>query len=143
VNPGPADLPVYVRGGSILPIAPLTQSTMVSPSGPLTLRVYPGDGCAGDLYQDDGTTYDFRTGVYLRQHFTCRLASDGSLTLSTQSREGSFVPWWKYLRIEVVGWASKSPSADFQGHHIAVEHTALGWAVTLPDDGRSVEVTFH
>lgn len=33
-------LPVYVRGGSIFPIEPLTQSIEETPKGPLTLRIY-------------------------------------------------------------------------------------------------------
>jgi hypothetical protein len=41
VTPKLEQLPVYVRGGSILPIAPLTQSTAEVPKGPLTLRVFP------------------------------------------------------------------------------------------------------
>ena len=34
-------MPVYIRGGSILPIAPLTQSTSQTPRGPFTLRIFP------------------------------------------------------------------------------------------------------
>ena len=45
VTPELAVLPVYVRGGSIVPMQPLTQSTMEVPKGPLTLRVYPGNHC--------------------------------------------------------------------------------------------------
>ena len=43
VTPTLQDLPVYVRAGSILPIAPLVQSTAETPQGPLTLRVFPPD----------------------------------------------------------------------------------------------------
>ena len=41
ITPKLDELPVYVRGGTILPIAPLTQSTAEEPVGPLTLRVFP------------------------------------------------------------------------------------------------------
>ena len=78
VTPKLDQLPVYVRGGSILPIAPLTQSTAEVPSGPLTLRVYPldpslkiaGEGCEGEVYSDDGHTFAFRQGAYARIQFT-------------------------------------------------------------------------
>ncbi len=36
ISPTLEDLPVYVRGGSVLPIAPLTQSTATVPEGPLS-----------------------------------------------------------------------------------------------------------
>ena len=54
ITPTLANLPVYVRAGSIIPISPLTQNTEEIPNGPLTLRVYAGDNCHGTLYQDDG-----------------------------------------------------------------------------------------
>ena len=42
-------MPVYVRGGSILPLQPLVQNTDETPVGPLELRVYPGSDCSGSL----------------------------------------------------------------------------------------------
>ena len=62
LSPKMAELPVFVRAGSILPIAPVVQSTDHNSKGPLTLRVYMGDACSGELYQDDGKTYAYRAG---------------------------------------------------------------------------------
>src|ERR1700723_3338452 len=53
IQPALDTLPVFARGGSILPIAPLVESTGETPQGPLTLRVYTGEDCEGTLYQDD------------------------------------------------------------------------------------------
>ncbi len=41
VAPKLDELPMYVRAGTILPMAPVVQSTMEKPDGPLTLRVFP------------------------------------------------------------------------------------------------------
>ncbi len=49
VTPELAKLPVFVRAGAILPIAPVVQSTGITPSGPLTLRVFVGDHCGRTL----------------------------------------------------------------------------------------------
>ena len=70
-------LPVFVHAGSILPIAPLVESTNQIPQGPLSLRVYAGDDCNGSVYQDDGRTYAYKDGAYLRMQITCQIASDG------------------------------------------------------------------
>ena len=142
VDPGPADLPVYVREGTILPIAPLVQSTDEKPVGPMTLRVFPGDNCQGTLYQDDGQTYDFRKGAYLRQHFTCSRAADGSLTVSLAAQEGRYSPWWTKVRIEVVGPGSSIPTAASSGKNTPVEHTPLGWAATVPFTGKAQSIKF-
>ena len=67
---------MFVRAGAIVPEQPLVQSTDEKPQGPLTLRVYPptepGEDCAGSLYLDDGVSYDFRKGDFLRMGFTCQ-----------------------------------------------------------------------
>ena len=114
VTPTLAELPVYVRGGSILPLAPLTQSTDETPAGPLTLRVYapvPGGACSGSLYQDDGKSFDYRKGKFLRSSFACAAGSDGALTLTANNATAGYRPWWKEIRVEVVGWTPKENTA--------------------------------
>jgi alpha-glucosidase len=143
VNPGPADLPVYVREGTILPIAPLVQSTDEKPVGALTLRVFPGQDCQGSVYLDDGKSFDFRKGSYLRQHFTCRVAADGSVTVNVSAREGIYPAWWTNLRVEVVGFSSTSPKVSVEGHNANVVHTKLGWAATIEDNGHPQSILFR
>jgi alpha-glucosidase len=108
IHPTLASLPVYVREGTILPMQPLVQSTMEKPDGPLTLRVYPGEHCAGSLYQDDGETTSYQQGNFLRMNFTCDVTSNG-LRLHISNHQGSYQPWWKTFSIEVYGWGSPSP----------------------------------
>ncbi|HEY2859766.1 MAG TPA: TIM-barrel domain-containing protein [Terracidiphilus sp.] len=106
-------LPVFVRAGAIVPEQPLVQSTDETPRGPLTLRVYPPVGfnkdCKGSLYLDDGVSFAYRKGDYLRETFTCRLSAQG-IIVTIAKPEGSFAPWWKLLQVEVYGAAK--PAAD-------------------------------
>lgn len=146
VQPKLDQLPVYVRAGAIVPMEPLVQSTEERPDGPLTLRVYPpapGDACGGDLYQDDGKSFDFRHGDYLRLHVTCSVGQDGSLTVSIPEREGSFRPWWTQLRVEVVGWKPQSSQVEVNRRSDKLEQTPLGWAVTVPDSSRHQTLTLR
>jgi alpha-glucosidase len=141
VTPRLNQLPVYVRGGSILPIAPLTQSTAEVPNGPLTLRVYPaGEGCSGEVYSDDGHTFAFRQGAYARVQFTCAVAADGSLSVNIGKQEGTWKPWWKTYRIEVVGWAAKQRRATVNGRSVALAEAGGRWGVTVRADGNAQEV---
>ena len=98
-----AQLPVFVRAGSILPIAPIVQSTDLTPQGPLTLRVYVGDACSGELYQDDGKTYAYRQGAFLRMKFSCQQTADG-MRLNIGPHEGSYPAWWKEMNVVIFGW---------------------------------------
>jgi len=146
VQPGLADLPIYVRAGSIVPMQPLVQSTGETPDGPLTLRVFlpePGESCGGDLYQDYGKSFDFRKGVYLRLHLTCEVAADGSVTVRLPRREGSFQPWWSAVRVEAVGFVPKTSQATVSGRNLPLERTALGWSATLKDRGEPLAITFR
>ncbi|MEM4871061.1 MAG: glycoside hydrolase family 31 protein [Thermofilaceae archaeon] len=63
--PSPLDrIPVFVRAGAILPLAPPgLQSSMERVDG-LELRIYPGSDGRFELYDDDGETYDYEKGVY-------------------------------------------------------------------------------
>jgi alpha-glucosidase len=92
-------LPVFVRPGAILPHQPLVQSTAETPKGPLSLDVYPGDDCSGELYLDDGVSV---TGPSLRQEITC-ISTPRGVSLHFAAREGSFRPWWKQIAVTVHG----------------------------------------
>lgn len=94
-------LPVFVRGGTVLPRQPLVQSTANTPDGPLTLDVYPGDGCAGTIYFDDGHSMAFKNGHYLRQTIRCATGADGKLVITFGPRQGDFAPWWKKIGVVV------------------------------------------
>src|SRR5580692_265431 len=117
-------LPVFVRAGSIVPQQPLVQSTDEKPQGPLTLRVYPptaiGNDCEGSVYLDDGVSYDFRKGAFLREKFTCRVSGEG-VVVTVAPREGGFAPWWKQLSVEVYGAAKPATgvASALDGTHAA------------------------
>ena len=136
VQPRLETLPVYVRGGSIVPMQPLTQSTAEKPAGPLTLRVYPATDanspCEGEVYTDDGHSFDYRRGQFARVRFNCIRNADGSLSVRVSSLEGSFQPWWTEYRLEIYGWTPQVRAASVNGTKRPVEKNPLGWIVTVP-----------
>lgn len=148
VTPKLEELPVYVRGGSILPIAPLVQSTSEVPVGPLTLRVFPGLGsggsgsevCAGEVYSDDGHSFDFRKGAFARVKFTCAVAADGAVSVEIAKQEGKWKPWWKEYRVEVVGFAPTAKMASIDGKKAELVQVEGRWGVTVPASVRGARV---
>ncbi len=114
IHPVLDTLPVYVRAGSILPMQPLVQSTDETPNGPLELRVYPGANCSGSLYLDDGHTFRYQQGEFLRQTFTCQ-ASENSLHVRFAARQGSYAPWWKQMEVVIYNWPSSKAEAKLSG----------------------------
>jgi alpha-glucosidase len=93
------ELPVFVRAGTILPRQPLVQSTTNTPNGPLSLDVYPGEDCKGELYFDDGVSVN---GASLRQSIQCSVTPKG-VALRFGPRQGSWRPWWKQIAVTVHG----------------------------------------
>jgi alpha-glucosidase len=133
VKPELATLPVFVHAGSILPIAPLVESTNQIPQGPLSLRVYAGDDCNGSLYQDDGRTYAYKDGAYLRMKFTCQIASDG-FHLHAGPQEGTYPAWWKEIRVEIYGWKPSANTVLLNGEPLQATVSPIdhGFAITIP-----------
>ena len=129
-------LPVFVRPGSVLVMQPLVQSTAEVPRGPLSLHVYPGEHCAGHIYLDDGVSFAYRRGVYLRQSFTC-VNGAASLDIAFARRAGSFAPWWQQIAIVVHGW-SGGAMAKLDGKAVQGEYDAATSTLTLtiPDQPR-------
>jgi alpha-glucosidase len=140
VSPKPAELPVYVRAGSILPIEPLVQSTNETPKGALILRVFAGDNCSGELYQDDGKSYAYLKGAYLRESFTCQ-ASVESFQLKIGPRQGNYPAWWSEVRVEIYGWRPTKNQLLVNGAAATaeIESDPHKIAFTVADDGKSVD----
>jgi len=107
LHPRLDEMPLYVRAGAIVPMQPVVQHTGEVPSGPLQLRVYPGDDCQGALYQDDGHTFAYQKGEILRVNYSCQVSA-GSVTVTSSIEKSAFLPWWKSAELTVYG-AAASP----------------------------------
>ncbi len=64
------EVPVYVRAGTILPLAPVLLHTDQLPGGPLELQIYPGKNASFTLVEDDGLTTAYLQGQVRRTTFT-------------------------------------------------------------------------
>ena len=63
-------IPVFVRGGTILPLASGKQYALDKSDSPLEIRVYPGCDATFNLYEDDGITTAYTRGEYTKTIFT-------------------------------------------------------------------------
>ena len=136
------ELPVYVRGGAIIPMQPLVQSTMQRPDGPLELRVYPGPDCSGSLYSDDGHSFNYTRGDFLRVAYTCMVKADG-VEINISPREGRYAPWW--TQVEVVAFdAQPDWAASVRGESVKSTYDAAMKTlhVLLPEnaDGTAIKI---
>jgi alpha-glucosidase (family GH31 glycosyl hydrolase) len=59
-------MPLHVRAGAILPLGPVRQYADEQVDAPLTLIVYPGADGAAALYEDDGRSFAYRKGEWMK-----------------------------------------------------------------------------
>jgi alpha-glucosidase (family GH31 glycosyl hydrolase) len=88
-------IPLFVKCGSIIPMAPPMQYSDERPLDTLTLCVYPGRGVSGSgyLYEDDGKTTAYQNGSFSLTRFTeSGVEEKGGLrlTVGIGSSNGSF-----------------------------------------------------
>lgn len=94
-------MPLYVRAGAIIPMAPVMQYADECPLDQLTLRIWPGTG-EWTLYEDDGHSFEYRTGAWATT--TYRVRADGQQAIvEIQSRDGEWTPPSREVIVQVVG----------------------------------------
>jgi alpha-D-xyloside xylohydrolase len=81
-----SQIPIYVRGGSIVPMGPMIQYAMQS-ADPLEIRVYAGADASFTIYEDEGDTYNYEMGQYSQIPLTWNNAAK---TLTVGARTGSY-----------------------------------------------------
>jgi len=134
-------MPIFVRAGSVVPMAPVVQHSGEWPPSALQLHIYPGDGESW-LYEDDGHSLDYRAGEYRLTRFTCELPRPASRRPSApkmavrRTVEGSYDPGYGCFEIHLhaLPAAPRQVLVDgqpvdttFDAEHNAVRLTAGDW----------------
>ena len=92
-------MPLYVKGGSIVPIGPEMEWSAEKPADDILLAVYAGEDASFTLYEDDGLTYAYEKGAYSTIPIVW---DDASRTLTVGERCGSFPGMSEVRRFRVV-----------------------------------------
>jgi alpha-glucosidase (family GH31 glycosyl hydrolase) len=111
-------MPLHVRAGSILPLAPVKQYVDQTVDGPMTLVVYPGADGAVVLYEDDGRSFDYRKGEAMKLELAWR---DRERRLSIRLASGSRMrpPSPRRLVVRLAGSQTLS-NVRFEGSPVEV-----------------------
>jgi alpha-D-xyloside xylohydrolase len=96
-------MPVFVKAGSILPFGPDLQYTSEKPADVITLYVYDGADGSFNLYEDEGTNYNYEKGAFTTIPISYNNATK---TLTIGDRKGSFDGMLKQRKFNIV-WISR------------------------------------
>ena len=92
-------IPVFVREGAIIPFGPEMQWSDEKPAELINLYVYAGRDGQFQLYEDEGSNYNYEKGKYA----TIDIAyNDASKTVTFGARKGQFSGMLKNRRFNVV-----------------------------------------
>ena len=92
-------IPVFVREGAIIPFGPEMQWSDEKPAELINLYVYAGQNGLFQLYEDEGTNYNYEQGKYATIDITY---DDATKTVSFGARKGQFNGMLKNRRFNVV-----------------------------------------
>jgi alpha-glucosidase len=96
-------MPLFARGGSVVPTRSPVQHVGEAPLEPLVLEVFPGGDGAVTVIEDDGETLAHREGGEARTPVRLWSRAAGRLRLELGAREGGFTIAPRPLRVAVHG----------------------------------------
>lgn len=99
-------IPVYVREGAIIPFGPAMEWSDEKPAELVNLYVYQGADGQFQLYEDEGTNYNYEKGAYATIDIQY---NDATKTLTIGKRQGEFKGMLKNRRFNVVVVSKDKP----------------------------------
>jgi len=120
-------LPVFVKGGSILPLQSVVQNTLEKPDETIEIHVYKGiQSEPYRWYEDDGSTYQFEEGHFYQREIILNLSSK---TLCLSKVEGSFDSKFTKIRMVMHGFGDELKTLRQDNQAITIEKSGTFIAV--------------
>ncbi len=129
------EIPLFVRAGSVVLLAPPMQHTGEKPWSPVTVDVYPTSTrrALATLYEDDGVSNDYQDGVFSKTSLRASVdAANNRVSVVVEPRRGNYGnetanrPW----RVRVhppTGWGKRSVKG-VRVNRVATDH----WTTLAP-----------
>jgi alpha-glucosidase len=125
-------LPLFARGGSVIPTHSPIHHIGEVPEEPCVLEVFPGADGRAELFEDDGESNRYRDGEAARTALRLWDRAGGRLRLEIGRREGGYELPPRPLRIAVRG-CPRPDSVRANGTVLSRRATAPGYTV---EEGR-------
>ncbi len=113
-----SNIPVFVRGGSIVPFGPAIEYTRQKAQDELRIFVYEGANGDFTLYEDEGVNYGYEAGRFSKIRFSY---DDEKHELTIADREGEYPGMLKQRKFVIVTVGKDKPQGynpDAQGKEV-------------------------
>jgi alpha-glucosidase len=140
-------VPMFVRGGSIIPQGAEMNYVGEKPNDPISFYIYPDEKgrASTTLYEDDGTSPAYKRGVYRRTQVGASSANKG-LEITINPPEGSYQPGARRFlfvapfsgTVREITLDDKLQEAGGAAGQIAVSQNGKGAVeISFEDDGKA------
>lgn len=110
-----AEVPMFMRAGSIIPLAPEMEYTGEKKWDNLEIRLYPGANGNFTLYEDEGDNYNYEKGMYATINFHW---DDANKILTIGKQEGNYPGIIKERQFDIVTPNGKKYHINYNGSEI-------------------------
>jgi alpha-glucosidase len=138
--------PAFVREGAVVPGGPVMPNVGAHVSQELTVDVYPGPNSSFLLYEDDGISFDYITGEYLKTQIAKTLLPTGT-QLDIRRQEGTWLPPGRSLSACYHSFNAPPKSVQWNGVPVlpvasesALANVTAGWFLRTTDHQLIVRV---
>ena len=109
---------MFVKAGTILPLAPVMQYAQQSQWDNLDIIVYPGSNAVFTLYEDEGDNYNYERGVY--STITMKW-NDSHRTFTVEARQGQFPGMLQNRKFNIrIAGTEAVKTVDYNGNAVSV-----------------------
>ncbi len=113
-------IPLFARGGAIIPTQQLVQYTGQAPINPLKFLIFPDGNSTRQYYEDDGRSFDYQHGAYLLQQISASQNASGVI-VQISARQGSYTPPPRAIVLEIFDQRTAPHSVTLNGQALARE----------------------
>ena len=111
-------VPMFVRAGSILPLAPEMQYVGEKSWNELEVRIYPGANGTFTLYEDEGDNYNYEKGKYATITFSW---NEAKRTLTIGAQNGAYDGMLHQRKFNIVLTDGTTKVVEYQGQETSVK----------------------
>lgn len=125
-----SSMPVFVKAGGIIPLAPYSDYIGQSAEDTLTLKVYTGDDGEFTLYEDEGENLNFQTG---KSALTKIVYNEQQRKLSIKAQKGNYTGAPEQRSYDIVLYNTAVPqqiSVNGVSLNVVVAGVAEGWWIS-------------
>ncbi|WP_411103969.1 TIM-barrel domain-containing protein [Streptomyces sp. cmx-4-9] len=136
-------LPLFVKGGAVVPMWPQMNHTGEKPVSTLTYDIHPRGTSTFSLYEDDGLTRAYASGAYARQRVdvTAPTAGSGTVAVAVSAPTGSYAgqpaargyEFTLHVATAPTGLTADGAALPRLGSKAAYDAAATGWFFDAAD----------